>query len=464
MPKLAGTPGKPVVHLWGRLTTATESERRLRKHPLVRWICRTYEAQPNVSQAMPDNASNVTGLPWHEAAARRIGEHAQAQVNLGADPATLGFFIQNFADFFGTTPELCIAEDDRVTSTGRKPRSAIFSARSRLGPLTIENTKTPNATQSALYREALKVELQARSIGALGHWIGDSERGHEPWEWCTGSTPFGIWNDMVADARASTEVIAFAQHRVSGGGDATLSQMIAEIVARQPTFSPVFNANWSTGANANFARELLRLRTDCFQSQYASVTRDIWQLDPFWANLKYSNYQMQGQTDPLYPMTLPESGTPAAEHVCGFFGLNVHAPVCYAQTLPNGSPDPQWVRLSPGQRAGPGRVYDEMQVFNQARRQMHACANGLFGNLPICPWLRGIDIGDPTNTPNPSLTPADLAQLVRIVATWPQCTEVIWWYGDNPGVGGDHPAMLEAIQLLYPEWTWNAGIEDWVTT
>jgi hypothetical protein len=461
MPKIAGTPGKPVIHFWGRLTTATEAERRLRKHPLCRWICRTFEGSPNVSQVMPDGAVSISGLSTADAAARRIAEHAAVQVALGADPATIGFFIQNFADFFGVTPELCIALDDAVGG-GREPRNVLYTEKSRLGPLTVEPTKVPNAVMSALYRDALKAELQARSIGALGHWIGDSERLHEPWQWVTAASPFGTWDLMVADARYTTEVIALGAHRVVPGSNATLSQLVAEAVARVPTFAPVHNANTTSGANLAFYPEMLRLRQDAAQSQYASVTIDIWHQDSFWEDLTVSNYQMQGQTNPLYPMQLPGSGSNNGDHVVGFFGLNCHAPVCYTQVLDGGSAaDPAFARFSPGMRLGPGRVYDEQQMFNQARRQISACAYGGFGDLPICPWLRGIDFRDHAVSQNPAPIAVDLARITKLAATFPQVTEVVWWYDDTPAVGGDHDAMLDAVEQTYPEWTWNSSLQDW---
>jgi hypothetical protein len=459
MPKLEPATGAPTIHMWSPIPNANLTHQKLRKHPKVRWLCRTFEAEPNKSHVMPDGASSTTGLTTAQSAARRIAEHAAVQVALGASMASMGFFIQNFADFYGVTQEIMRGEDDAVGG-GRLPRDNLYSAKARVGPIT-EPGKVPIETISAEYRDALKLELQGRGLGALGRWIGDTERGPSPWEWCTASSPFGNWGFMVGDARYTTEAVAFGAYAIGGPiADRTLSQLVATVVSRLPSFSPVFNANWSTGANATFAKELLRLRADVWQSAYAKVTVGIWNGDAFWSALKVSNYQMCGNNSAVCGMTFPESGGEDGEWTCGYFGLQQHGPVCYPRVDETGELPVGQLRFNPTPRVGEGRAYDEVAYLNRTRRSLMACHLAT-GSLETIPWLRGIDLR-PSVASYPNPLPVDLAKATRLAATFPRVRDVVWWYDDSPGQPGPGwDDMLEAVEQVYPNIVWSSALNDW---
>lgn len=481
MPKVSPTPGDPILMFWAipRLVSngGTPASERLRKHPYVYWLCKFRENFPNpnsqgASSDLPTNPSDIAGLPIPQRIAIRIREHAQEQIALGADPKDLAFFIQNFGAASGSnagiTPAIFRGQDDAVgVADDSRNYNAVYCDKSLNGPLAVQPDRVPCLTASVNYRDALKAELIAHGIGPLGWWHGDTEELHEPWNWCR-SAGGGTWAANVADARADTEEIVLSAHRIvdPGGPNLTFSDMIAEAVARTPTFSvnPDISYSDSSHVSSGTTNELMNLRRDISQSQYARYTADVWHQDKFWEDLIVDNYEMQGNADRRFPMARSASGWEYIDHNAAYFGLDGHSPNCYNSTdNPGGvpTPRPSHARMVPRQRIGPGRFYDEQQMFHVLRRALYSCSKGPLGHLPISPWLRGCDFYPFDAGATVTVIPEDMVKCIRMCRQYPQCLHLIMWMNDTDIATPNWEAHEQAILMAYPQWKWNQSLNDW---
>ena len=450
MSKLNASPGSPIITLWG----VPPVGHPIRTHPKVRWLCRTYEGsdQPHV---LPTNPSSLAGLTLPQRVARRLREHIQDQVELGADPASLSIFVQNLG--YGTstkssgTPLLFRAPDDAVIGGSPDDRdNTLFTARSRNGPLAIESTLSAVAVAAAGIRDALKIELQALSLAAPGMFVDDCEKLHEPWKWCTSSG--GTWALMTADARAGAEVICQGAQRLSGGSnDLTLNDWISEEVSlRDAGFAPVPDVSWNAGANAASSAGMLRLRADVSQSQHYLAIPAVFRGDAFFKSMVCSNYEMIGNDNEAFPAHLQASGTAETDHTARYFGHQAHAPVLYAYNNSDGSLNTGFSRFAPGLAWDAGKSYSIKALLNVINRYLQSIVRGSAGSRPIHPWIRGIDNFPAGRTP--SMTVADLARVVRACRQFPTVSNIVVWFNDTTGSGHvpDWDAMYKAILLEYP--------------
>lgn len=467
--KINSAVGAPTVHTWGRLRLQANggslAEEQLYRHPKVRSLVSTFLGADQ-TYYLPANPGSIAGKNRSEAAAQRLAERTAEQVALGCDESSLAFFIQKFGEFGGnqafTTPDLFRSQDDAagVADAGDN-WNAIYTDKAENGPLTVQSVLSPVGTISALLRDLCKTELEARSLTAWGHWLGDTEFYHEPWNWCKSSG--GTWTDMENDARAGTETIVSGSHFITGSspGDLTLDDWITRALTRTATFAPNPNVNWSSGANASTGshKEMTRLWMEASMSQYARMTKDIWSTESFYTGVKYYNYIFSLFNNPAYPVTTFEGGGSGdVDHIVEFFGMDGSSPTLYPYNLSNGDLSPFLARFGPATaRYGPGRGYDERRGFNNAKRMMNAIAKSSV-SAPIFPWIRGSE--NPTSLRNPKHTAADMAAMIRLCASYPTCLNVILWYNNNPAQATpDHDTMLAAVELMYPQYVWSGT--DW---
>ncbi len=459
--------GAPTVHTWGRLRLQTNggslAEEKLATHPKVRPLIRTFLGADQ-TYLKPSNPQTFTTETRNEQAAIRLAELTQDAVDLGTDESSLAFFIQAFGQSTGvalTTPDLFRSQDDAagIADAGDN-YNAIYTGKAESGTLTVQSTLSPVATVSAALRDLCKAELQDRSLTAWGHWLGDTESLHEPWNWC--KTGGGTWNDMVNDARAGTETIVTGTHFITGSspGNLTLDAWITRAEARTATFAPDHDTNWSTGANASTgsSKEMVRLRMEAATSQYTRMTKGIWSSDAFYSGTLYYNYEMNLVDNASFPITtFGGGGSGNVDHVVEFFGLDGSSPILYPYNTSAGALDTTLARFGPSTaRFGTGRLYDERRMFNNARRTLTAIAQST-GPSPVFPWIRGSDTRvSATDTINPNPTIADLTAMLRLCASYDNCLDVIFWYNDNPAQATpDHDVHLAAVEAFYPEYVWN---------
>lgn len=471
--------GKPTLHFWSRLRDVafggTPESQLLGRHPKVREYIRTFFGADS-SLNFPNNPGSIVGKTRVEASAQRLRERLADEVARGADPASVAFFIQKFGESSGaaagTGVDLHRAADDAVgIATLAQRYNAMSCDKAINGPLTDAN-KIPWATLSAQLRDAFKAELVAAELDPPGLWIGDTETTPEPWHWCR--TTGGTWTANVNADFASEEVLFKASHRPTPGyaladgdepidtpesADLTLTGWIAEAVARNPGFAPIANQDWASAANiaSNSTRDMLRLRTELKNSRYAAISKDIWAADSFWQDLIVVNYE-QGLTDnPRFPITTVAQtggiagGSGVADHVTTFHGLDGASPVFYPVAWPGDKP-----RFSAVSRKGPGRGYDEANLFARVRRWMTALVASSTPNARKFPWVKGIEtrVGSV-----PTSTETDLLRIFRACASYPGCLDIVVWQDDVSSP--DFAAMLRVVEAFYPEWVRTGDGLDW---
>lgn len=470
--KVNPTAGSPTIHTWGRLRLQANggslAEEQLARHPKVRPLIRTFLGADQ-TYLKPSNPMTFTTQTRAEQAAIRLAELTQDAVDLGADESSLAFFIQAFGQSTGvalTTPDLFRSQDDAagIADAGDN-YNAIYTGKAENGTLTVQSTLSPVATVSANLRDLCKARLQDRSLTAWGHWLGDTESLHEPWNWC--KTSGGVWSDMENDARAGTEVLITGTHFITGTspGDLTLDAWISRCIAnRNANFAPSSNVSWASGTNASTGshKEMVRLRMEAATSQYTRMTKGIWAGDAFYTGMKFYNYEMNLVNNASYPITtFGGGGSGNVDHTVEFFGLDGSSPILYPYNTSAGELDPVLARFGPTPaRAGTGRLYDERRMFNNARRTLGAIHKST-GSLPVFPWVRAPDERvSAVDEINPNPTTADLTQMIRICASYDNCLNLIFWYNDNPAQATpDHATMLAAVTAFYPEYAWTGS--DW---
>ncbi|HCT46590.1 MAG TPA: hypothetical protein DF699_15400 [Phycisphaerales bacterium] len=426
---------------------------------MVRWLCRSFEGSDQ-THVLPHNP---TAIPRPETAdqeiidAYRIGhrimEHARDQVALGASMSSLSMFVQNLGYGKTTktagTPLLCKAPDDQLAS-GTNPESCVFAAKAISGPLTAEPSLISIREMATLVRDRIKAELQGQGLECFGFYDDDCEDLHFPWDWCSKA---GNWGVQVADARASSEVLIRSEHAIAGGGDLTLSGFIAAEQARNPNFNPDPNVDWRSGSNLSSGSTagLIRLRWEAANSQHAYAIPDVFLADAFFENMICSNYDMIAADNPDYPSFLSSSGGAETDFNSEYLGHGAHSPVFYPINNTDGSVNTGFDRFAgPGYGFDPGKAYSFKAYACSLKRKMYAITRGSAGDLPINPWVRGIDNFVDGRTP--SMTIRDLVSAVRILRTYPTVKNIILWFNDNTGVGHqpNWDAMHAAISEIYP--------------
>lgn len=456
MPKTDPTAGNPIITLWG----VPPEGHGLATHPMVRWLCRTFEGSDE-AHVLPQNP---TAVPLPETAdqeiidAYRIGhrimEHARDQVALGASMGSLSMFVQNLGYGKVTktagTPLINKAPDDQLAS-GSNPESCVFSDKAISGTLTAEPALISIQEMAVLIRDRIKAELQGQGLTAFGYFDDDCEDLHAPWDWC--SSGGGNWAVQVADARASTETIIRATHAVDGGGDLTLSGFITAEQGRNASFAPDANVDWRSGTNLSTGTTagLLRLRSEAANSQHAHAIVDVFLADAFFTGMVCSNYEMIAADNTDYPNFLTNSGGAETDFYSAYLGHGAHAPVFYPINNSDGSVNTGFDRFAwPGYGFDPGRGYSFKAYLCALKRKMYAITRGTAGALPVHPWVRGIDNFLDGRTP--SMTVADLAAAIRTLRTYPTVENIILWFNDNTSSGHEPnwDAMYSAILEVYP--------------
>ena len=185
----------------------------------------------------------------------------------------------------------------------------------------------------------------------------------------------------------------------------------------------------------------------------------VFSADSFYDDTDIVNYEMLYATDPRFPVTTNGGGgNGTTDFVLEYFGLDGSSPFVYARNNADGTLVAGNARFGPSPRFGPGRTYDERRMFNNARRLMNAAYRS-DPSKPCFPWIRGAET-PASSQRTPPLISKDMADMTRLCASYPNCQNVIWWYTDVPATATpNHAAMLEAVELLYPEWVWNGT--DW---
>lgn len=449
--------GSPILTLWA----PPPIDHPIRNHPKVRWLCRTFEGGDN-SHVLPENPSDVSGSTIYERIATRIREHMEDQIALGASEATLGIFLQNLG--YGTstksigTPLLFRAPDDNLNDavTYADNDNIVFASSAIYGPLTDEPTLTPISEFVENYANQFLIELNSAGIEAPGYYLDDLERLHEPWRWCNGVT-LGTWDAMITNARSYSEVICNSNYRIDGGTSGyTLNEWITSALEFNSSFDPDPSIGWAQGTNlsTNSSNQMMRLRMEAACSQYAEGVLDVFKgTSTAFSNVIFSNYQMHGADNIIFPQPLPGSGHDYSDHNNRFFSLDAHAPVIYNNNGQTGVFGSGFVRMAPLAEFDPLKSYSNMATFNSAARTMQSCIEGSAREKEITPWIRGIDGNiDASEGTTPSPTIRDLVKIIKYMQTFDNVKNIIIWLDDDPSdsLEIDWDANYEAILKVYP--------------
>jgi hypothetical protein len=460
-----------LVHTWGRLRPlsagATLAEHKLRKHPRVRPALRTFLGADQ-AYLRPLNPSSLAGLNRGQQAARRLRELAQDAADTGAGMGRLAVIIQKAHEYSSeqawTGVDLFRSPDDAaaIGSDAGDNFNSLSIALAAGGPLAAQPANTPALTLSAALRDWFKAEFQAAGLACPGHNVYDDERGHEPWNWAKPAG--GVWDAMLAAAWASGEILADAADFIGDPPPESPGYTLETWNENHaPAAEPQVNQGWSSAANrdAGWTAAWAKLRAESMSSQHGRVTRAVWKADPYFAGMKFYNYESSVFNRPGFGITtFGGGGSGDADHTVDYSGHDGSSPILYPYNLSNGDLDPVLARFGPPGAKGPGN-YDARRAYGNARRTMTAI-NASDGRLRPCfPWVRGAET--PTSLLNPAHTAADLAAMTRLVFSFPNCDDAMWWYNDNPDSATPaHGVHLAAVELLFPEFVWSDDADDWV--
>lgn len=458
MAKTNATAGNPIVTLWG----IPPVDHPIRNHPMVRWMCRTKEDSDPTGLQPIDPMEVPGGSSYNpQRIATRIVEHMQDQIALGADPSSLSFFIQNHGYWTSETaktegtPVLFQAPDDAVTQMGSdNTQHSLYCGKAVAGTLTVEDTLTPIKDSFADILGRMKTLLQNLSINPPGMFTDDLEGQQQIGRWLDPAG--GIWDSIVADARAGTEDIVKQTYRIDGvsGTDMNLNEWITdEETMSGQSFTPDNDVDWRSGSNAAIAYKMLQLRNESNACYYAACTQEVFGADSYWDDIVISNYSMLGSD---IHRVYPGAAENLAPHITRFHHGGAHAPMIYPFNTQDGTdeegdpiyvPNTNYNIFVPGFTFDPGKTYSYRQIIGEAVNKLYGITRGSSGSLPIHPWIKGVS--SVTNFSSPTLTPYDMYRLIMFLRGYPTVTNILVHFNDTSPEIPDWDGMLWAINKAY---------------